>query len=354
MTNPVAIRLLNQRLAAPQFSTPAEVVSHMGAMQAQEYRLMRWAVAMRTKKPSLPAFKKAFDSGKIIRFHLMRGTWQLVSADDYWWMLDLCASKAIAVTKGWMHSNKIDIPEEEYLKIRKILMQTAADKGSVTKEDFVQALAEKDITMDDHRLSYHIRMGELTGTLCSGDLQPMKATYAFAENKVGPRKDIDRDEALMRLAKKYFRSRQPATLEDFVWWSGLNVNDCRKGIELLGDYLHVETFPETSHKQSRAFYLTDDCRTRGFRKGQYLLIPPYDEYLIGYKSRDIVLRPELSHKAHNNSGIFQPIIAKDGVICGNWRPFSDKFETDFFLDEHDEAEVQQAWQEYMKFKKAVL
>lgn len=346
--NPIAIRLLNQQLVAPQFSDPAEVVSHLGAVQAQEYRLMRWAVEMRTKKPSAKAFEKAFADGDIIRLHLMRGTWQLVSANDYWWMLELCAPKAIAVTKGWMHSNKIDIPEEEYLKIRKILVQTAAEKRSVTKEDFVQTLAEKDITMDDHRLSYHIRMGEFTGTLCSGDLQPMKATYALAENKVGPRKTIDRDEALMRLAKKYFQSRQPATLEDFVWWSGLGINDCRKGIALLGDYLHLEKW------KRRAFYLTDDCRTRGFRKGQYLLIPPYDEYLIGYKSRDIVLRPELSHKAHNNSGIFQPIIAKDGVICGNWKPFSDKFETDFFLDEHDEVEVQKAWQEYMKFKKAVL
>lgn len=46
--NPIAIRLLNQQLMAPQFRHPAEVVHYMGAMQAQEYRLMRWAVAMRT------------------------------------------------------------------------------------------------------------------------------------------------------------------------------------------------------------------------------------------------------------------------------------------------------------------
>ena len=77
--NPVAIRLLNQQLVAPQFSDPAEVVGHLGAIQAQEYRLMRWAVAMRTKKPSSKAFKKAFDDGHIIRLHLMRGTWQLVT-----------------------------------------------------------------------------------------------------------------------------------------------------------------------------------------------------------------------------------------------------------------------------------
>ena len=43
MKNSVAIRLLNQQLIVPQFKTPTEVVSHMGAIQAQEYRMMRWA-----------------------------------------------------------------------------------------------------------------------------------------------------------------------------------------------------------------------------------------------------------------------------------------------------------------------
>ena len=350
--NPVALRLLNQQLICPQFDTPAELVGYMGAMQAQEYRLMRWAVAMRTKKPSAKAFKKAFDSGQIIRFHLMRGTWQLVSAENYWPFLELCAPKAIAVTKGWMSSNKISILEEEVMKIREILAQTAADKGSVTKEDFVQALAEKDICMDEHRLSYHIRMAEMSGTLCSGDLLPMKATYALTANKVdnaSKRCDkMTRDEALMLFTRKYFQSRQPATLEDFVWWSGLNVSDCRRGIELLGDYLHVETWRAAS-LQRREFYLTDDCCTKGFRKGKYLLIPPYDEYLISYKSRDIVLSPDYKHKAHNNSGIFQPVIAHDGIICGNWTPFKEDLQAEFFMGEHD-ADIQEEWNRYKKYR----
>jgi hypothetical protein len=348
--NPVAIRLLNQQLICPQFDKPEEVVNYMGAMQAQEYRMMRWAVAMRTRKPSAKAFKKVFDSGQIIRLHLMRGTWQLVSAEDYWPLLELCSAKALAVIKGWMNSNRISIPEEEVMKIREILLQTAAGKGSVTKEDFVQALAEKDICMDEHRLSYHIRYAELSGTLCSGDLLPMKATYALAADKVKPRVKMDRDEALAMLARKYFQSRQPATLEDFVWWSGLNINDCRRGIEILGNSLHVETVCTPSLQQKcREFYFTDDCRTRGFRKGKYLLIPPYDEYLIGYKSRDIVLSPDYSHKAHNNSGIFQPIIAHDGVICGNWTPFKDDLQATFFMGDHND-DLQEEWNRYMKFQ----
>lgn len=345
--NPIALRLLNQQLISPQFSEPAELVNYMGAMQAQEYRLMRWAVAMRTKKPSAKAFKKAFDGGQILRLHLMRGTWQLVSAEDYWPLLELCSPKALAVIKGWMRSNKISIPDEEVAYIREILVQTVADKRSVTKEDFIQALAEKDIHMDEHRLSYHIRYAELSGTLCSGDLLPMKATYALTADKVKNHVKMERDEILMLLTRKYFQSRQPATLEDFVWWSGLNVNDCRRGIELLGDYLHVETRGRAS--QRREFYLTDDCRIRGFRKGIYHLIPPYDEYLISYKSRDIVLSPDYKHKAHNNSGIFQPVIAHDGIICGNWTPFKEDLQAEFFMGEHD-ADIQEEWKRYEKFQ----
>ena len=344
--NPVALRLLNQQLITPQFSDPAEVVHHLGAMQAQEYRMMRWAVEMRTKKPSAKAFKEAFDSGRIIRMHLMRGTWQLVAAEDHWAWITLCAPKAIAVTKGWMSSNKITIPDEELMQVREILAQTAADKGSVTKQNFVESLTEKGITLDEHRLSYHIRMAEMSGTICSGDLHPSKATYALTANKIKtPSEKPDRDEALRCFTRAYFQSRQPATLEDFVWWSGLGVSDCKRGIMLLGDTIHAEKW------KGREFYLTASCRTRGFRKGKYLLIPPYDEYLIGYKSRDIVLNPEHKHRAHNNSGIFQPIITKDGIVCGNWSPCKEDCKTDFFLGEHA-GDLQEEWARYRKFLKS--
>lgn len=340
--NLISLRLLNQQLVAQQFDDPVQVVDHMGAMQAQDYRMMRWAVAMRTRKPSAKAFKRAFDSGEIIRLHLMRGTWQMVSAEDYWTMIGLCAPKGIAVTKGWMSSNKISIPNEELMRIRDILALTAADMGSATKEDFARALAEKNIQIDSHRLSYHIRLAEMSGTLCSGDLLPMKATYALTANKVKPSAAMDRDEALTVITRKYLHSRQPATLEDFVWWSGLNIGDCRRGIALLGNTIRRERW------KGRVFYLTDDCRSRGFRKGRCLMIPPYDEYLISYKSRDIVLPPEHSHKAHNNRGIFQPIITCDGIVCGNWSPFKDQMHAEFFTG-NNHCGVQQEWSRYKQF-----
>lgn len=100
----------------------------MGAVQAQDYRMMRWAVMMRMKKPLAEAFCQAYDAGEIIRLHLLRGTWQLVSADDYHWMLRLYADKAERVIRSWMKSNKVFIDDEELYSIRVILVDTCERK----------------------------------------------------------------------------------------------------------------------------------------------------------------------------------------------------------------------------------
>ncbi|MEI3069889.1 MAG: crosslink repair DNA glycosylase YcaQ family protein [Prevotella sp.] len=151
--NPIAIRLLSQQLICPQFDTPQKVVSHFGAMQAQDYRMVRWAVMMRTRKPSSFAFKNAYDEGEIVRLHLLRGTWQLVSNEDYWWMLDLISPKATSVVKGWMKSNKISIDDSEFNLIHEIFVQKTDEMQSVTSKDLNEALLEKGIIMDKHRLS---------------------------------------------------------------------------------------------------------------------------------------------------------------------------------------------------------
>lgn len=142
MINPVAIRLLSQQLAAPQFSTPSEVVAHMGAMQAQDYRMMRWAVGLRMRQPSGTAFRKDYDSGRIIRMHLLRGTWQLIAADDYRWMHDLCTPKSTSVIQGWMKANKVCISEKERNDIKDIVVRTIERKSSVTKEEIAAAIED--------------------------------------------------------------------------------------------------------------------------------------------------------------------------------------------------------------------
>lgn len=343
--NPIAIRLLSQQLISPQFTNPEDVVAHMGAMQAQDYRMVRWAVAMRTKRPSSKAFRKAFDEGKIIRMHLLRGTWQLIAAGNYWWMLRLFAPKAKATLNGWMHANKIIIGEKEEHAIREILIEKAMERESLTKKDFYIALQERGIKMDDHRLRYHLMLAEYSGTLCSGNLTAKEASFSLVEKKIKNRPSLmGRDEMLMLLAKKYFQGHAPATFEDYVWWSGLGAANCRRGMELLGNELQKERW------KGYDFYLMDGCRTRGFRKGNALLLPPYDEYLIGYKTRELALAPPHVPYAHTDNGIFFPVIAEDGIVCGNWSPWKKALHAEYFGTEARQLDLEDLWAKFSEMK----
>lgn len=344
--NPTAIRLLSQLLISPQFTEPENVVAHMGAMQAQDYRMVRWAVAMRTKRPSFKAFQKAFDEGKIIRVHLLRGTWQLIATQDYGWMLQLFTPKAKATLKGWMRANKIIIDEKEEHVIREIFVKKAIERESLTKKDFGTALQECGIKMDDHRLRYHLMLAEYSGTLCSGNLTSKEASYSLVEKKIKNRPSLmEHDEMLMMLTKKYFQSHAPATFEDYVWWSGLSAADCRKGMELLGKELRKERWKDYD------FYMLDGCRTRGFRKGNALLLAPYDEYLVGYKTRELALAPHHAPHAHTNNGIFFPVIVEDGIICGNWNPWKKTLQAEYFDTKTKQLNLENAWAKFSEMKR---
>ena len=312
--NPVSARLLSQQLICQQFTSPHDAVEWMGAVQAQDYRMVRWAVAMRTGKPSSTAFEKEFNEGLIIRTHLFRTTWQLVAGEDLGWMLDLCRERAMKGLLGWMNANKVSIPEAEQYAVQQLFSDYLSGHRIALKSDFADLVAGNGMIMSDQRLSYHIRLAEYAGLICSGDLFPLKNSYALVSDKLPVRQSLPHEEALSLLARKYFRSHGPATLEDFAWWSGLAINDCRRGTASLGDELVHEKW------NGLELIFCRDIRRRGFRSGTVHLLPPYDEYLIGYKSRHISLRPDLSHRAHNSTGNFWPVFLLDGEVIGNWAP----------------------------------
>ena len=82
---------------------------------------------------------------------------------------------------------------------------------------------------------------ELDGIICSGPRRGKQFTYALLDERVPPAPALSRDEALAALTVRYFTSHGPATVRDFVWWSGLTVKDARSGIEMAGKALSQET-----------------------------------------------------------------------------------------------------------------
>lgn len=311
------VRLLSQQLAAPQFETPQQVVDWFGFMQAQEKSMLPWAVAMRTRRPSLAAYRQAYDDGLIIRAHLFRCTWQLATAQDLRWMLQLSAEGSRRAARGYLRQTGGYISEDDEKRANDIIADCLQGRGSVTGRELKAMLTARGLTDDAHTMSVYLRFAEYAGVICSGKYHPNQNTYALLEERIPAQPDVSRDEAMALLARKYFRSHAPAMLDDFVWWTGLPVAACRAAMESISGELTQDRY------RGVTYYLHADTRTRGCRS-KVMLLPSFDEYLIGYKSRHHVLADEHRHHAHTNNGIFYPVVLDGGHVIGNWHPRGSK------------------------------
>ena len=81
-------RLRNQWIAYSKAVAVKDVVARMGAMQAQDYAMAKWAIGLRLPGSTVRDIERAIDSGEIIRTHLLRPTWHFVAADDLRWILE--------------------------------------------------------------------------------------------------------------------------------------------------------------------------------------------------------------------------------------------------------------------------
>ena len=87
--NILPIRLRNQQLVDSQFKSPEDLVAWMGAVQAQQPEMAKLALALRLQKGTVDSIDEAIDQAKIIRTHVLRPTWHLVTSQDIRWMLQL-------------------------------------------------------------------------------------------------------------------------------------------------------------------------------------------------------------------------------------------------------------------------
>ena len=61
----IAVRLSAQQLSDPRFDDPRALVRWMGAVQAQDYKAVRWAVGIRLRTASLRAVNRALERGAL-------------------------------------------------------------------------------------------------------------------------------------------------------------------------------------------------------------------------------------------------------------------------------------------------
>ncbi|NCD70167.1 winged helix DNA-binding domain-containing protein [Mucilaginibacter agri] len=314
------LRQVNQQLIDPHFTTVEKLVSWMGCIQSQEFASAKWAIANRVKGITDDTIEKAFNKGTILRTHVLRPTWHFVAPEDIRWMLKLTSPKIKAMSKGLHKRLSID---ETILKKSKTIITAALNGGKhLTREQLLPFLNEKKINTDDIRLGFLLMDAELDGLICSGPKHGKQFTYALMDERVVAVNDIDREEAIGKLAKTYFKSRGPATIYDFAWWSGLGLPDCKIGIELNKAHLANEVV------NGQAYWFSPIAPTAKPIKSVQLL-PAFDEYTIAYKYRSDVLPVDCVKLTGN--GIFKSLIVVNGQVAGTWNRTITKSEVNIQL-----------------------
>jgi hypothetical protein len=299
-------RFRNQRLAGHSFERVEDVVRWFGAVQGQDVLASLWALGLRVPGSTEGEIAKAIEDGGLLRTWPMRGTIHYVPAEDAKWMLDLMTPRIVAGSAK--RYRDLDLDEKAFERARKEI-QTILEGGKVVaRPDLMRHLESRGISTSGQRgyhILYHLAQ---QGFLCLGPRVGKQPTVVLLDEWVPESRKLTREESLAEIATRYFRSHGPATLHDFVWWTGLTVADCRAAMDGISSRLE-----EWKDGDRTLWHMPTGDEGEPER---VMLLPFVDEYTVGYRDRSDFLKPEYTERTSHG---LMSVVISDGEIVGMWK-----------------------------------
>ena len=309
--NPIAAaRLHNQYITRDGHRQPEDVVAWFGAVQAQEYEPAKWGLGLRMRDGTVNAeIQSAFDRGAILRTHVMRPTWHFVGAPDIRWMMELTGPR---VQRTLAHyARRLELDARTLSRGLGVIERALRDRQYLTRPELGERLQRAKIAAAGTRLATIVMNAELEAVICSGPRRARQFTYALVDERAPGARRLSRDEALAELTRRYFRSHGPATIRDFVWWSGLTTADAKRGLDI--------NKAARQEAGGRTYWSVGPSSSAMTRDRLVQLLPIYDEYLIAYRDRDAVPHGPTVIPPARTPVTFQHAIVIAGQVAGTWR-----------------------------------
>jgi hypothetical protein len=309
------LRLRAQGLVGDRAPSVTDAARRLLAVQAQELPAARWALGVRTRAARDHDVTDALDSGALVRHWPLRGTLQLVAREDLRWLLGLTAERQWAATARVRAQWGVD--DAALGTAREASVAALTGGHALTRAELGARLEAAGVTMTGGRGYQVIYALAVTGTLVWARTAGAGQRLELLDEWVPPAAPLARDEALARLVGRYLAGHGPATAADLAWWAGIPLGWVTSGADAAG-VGRLEVDGET--------YLVDDHAEPGPAARGTLLLPAFDEYLLGYLRRDVVLDPRHAAAiAPGRNGRFRPIAvaAATGRIVGTWRDEGD-------------------------------
>jgi hypothetical protein len=305
------LRLYNSGLSNSPFKTASDAVSHLGAVQAQDFSAAKWSLGLRIKNSTDGCIEKAFNEGKILRTHVMRPTWHFIAPENIRWMLELTAPRVKTTLTSYNRKLKLD--DDLFLKSNAAIAHALQDHTYLTRQELKKLLKDIGINTDVQRLAHIVMQAELNGLICSGPRRGKQFTYALLEERVKKAKKLSRKKALANLATNYFKSHGPAQLKDFSWWSGITVKDAKEAIDSIKQKLK-----QTTH-DGKIYCLLNHKTVKIPTPPPALLLSIYDEYAIAYKDRGDISKSRDIERMISMGNALTAAIILDGKVAGTWK-----------------------------------
>ena len=298
-------RLINQRLINSDLRDPKAVATHLCGLQGQDLESAKWSIGLRVPGSTLTDVEQAFTEGALVRTWPMRGTLHVVAAEDLRWLVALTSKQNLARVASRLRSLELD--EKTLAASRKVLIRELRGGTHLAREQLFAALEGKKISTEGQR-GYHLLWhAAVMGLLCYAEGK----TFTLVDEWLPTTKEKSRDEAVAELALRYFTSRGPATLKDFTWWSGLTVREARAGLAASsGRLAQLKADGET-------WWLPVGSASG---KSTAFALPGFDEFILGYQSRSVVLEPKFKERiCPGGNGVFAPTLVLEGQVVGTWK-----------------------------------
>jgi hypothetical protein len=150
------------------------------------------------------------------------------------------------------------------------------------------------------------------GVICHGPGPDSDLRFVLVRDWLGESAPMDRDDALRELAARYLAAHGPAAPEDLAAWSGIRLSDARRSWKAIGDRMEeVKTSRGPQWMLRRGIGEAPRSVIR--------LLPAFDPYLLGWRSRDLVLPPDREREIFPGGGLLRPAVIADGSVVGGWK-----------------------------------
>ncbi|WP_329100407.1 winged helix DNA-binding domain-containing protein [Micromonospora sp. NBC_01699] len=309
------LRLAAQHLVGPGLPTATEAVRWLTAVQAQDFPGALTSVALRTAGGSRQLVEAALDRGEIVRSWPMRGTLHLVAAEDLPWILALTTPRMVARAVGRQAQLGLDPATLE--RARELAVGALAGGRRLGRDELLGEWNAAGVVTGGQRGYHLIWYLAQTGTLCFGPVRDREQLIVLTDEWITRPRRPEREEALGELTLRYFRSHGPATVKDFTRWTNLVAADVRAGLALARpalDRIEVDGLEYLMDPGTPERLDADRARAAGV-----VLLPGFDEFILGYRDRGAVLAAEFADRiVPGNNGVFRPTVVGAGRVLGTW------------------------------------